>query len=300
MMSDAEDEARADWEVRQNLAQASIGTVTAVDLTGESVTVTRGGMTRSMPWVGDAPWVGDRVLISVVGKQARCQVVHGAPLGTIVSATSTIATVSGDDGTIYAYPFVSGTEFVSGDRVALDHRCHLVAARLSTNPPPPDESPFPPQQPPPPQPTTHSADFYPKWSGSWWNGTYNSANVNVGSTTLGAYGYGRQIPSSVPSGATITAASLHLEQILDHVPGVASLMGTHAFADDSHPGTITNANVTGSTAVSGGTQDINLAGSAILAALLSASAFGIAFRSGQSYREFGQSPSGRIHLEWQA
>jgi len=292
-MTDAAEQSESEAQLRRGLARSTTGTAADIDWESRTVTVLIGGIPRSLSWVGPAPLPGAPVRVSVLGTTTYCQVLEGASLGTLQTFNDSLATVLGDDGHIYQYQYPWDINFASGDRVILDHGRQVVMLRLSTTPPPPppDEA----SPPPGPAPTRIARDFFPAWSGSWWNGTLNSDLVNVGSTTLGAYGHGTSIRDTIPDHAVVEAATLHLDQVSDRLPNIATLIGTHNF--DGRPGTFTNAAINGAWPIPGGSHAININGE-IIGRFIRGEAFGIAMRSGQSWRTYNRSPSGRIHVQW--
>lgn len=300
-MSDASDQALAEWDIRQHLAGSRTAEVIDLDLPAHLARVEVGGIEHIMPWMGVAPQPGAEVRVAVLGEVSFCQVVEGSPLGevTALDVGNRVATVTGEDGTAYVYRYSPDQALVVGDKVALDHARHLVLLRLTTAPPPPppESAPAAPKpKPPAPQPVTRTRDFFPTWSATWHNGRYtNLAQVNVGSTQVGAYGYGTAIRDTIPNNAAILSATLNLDQISDRLPHIASLWGTHTA--NGRPGSLTNAGINGSWPVPGGDRSVNIAGT-VVTRLIQGVAFGIAFRSGQSWRTYGQSPSGRIRIQW--
>lgn len=305
-MTDASEEALTEWEIRQELGRSKTAEVISVDLPAGTAGVSIGGIERTVPWVGVPPMPGAEVRVSTIGQVTFCQVVDGAAFGTasLVDAANRTVMVTGEDGGEYWCRYSPDQTLNPGEQVAFDAARQLVLLRLTANrPPAPPAPPAPkPSAPPPkpappaPQPVVRSRDFLPTWSGTFWRGQYTSANVTVGSSQVGGYGYGTAIRDSIPNDATIRAARLLLRQTSDRLPNISSLIGTHTA--NKRPGSLSNSNINGSWAVGGGTRELDIRGT-ILNRLINGAAYGVAFRSGQSWRSYGQSPSGRIHVEWQ-
>lgn len=306
-MTDASEQALTEWEIRQELARTKTGEVVEVDLATGIAVVEVGGIDREVPWVGDPPFVGAAVRVSTIGQVTFCQVVNGAGFGTATSVdvANRVAMITGEDGGTYRCRYSPDQTLAAGEKVVIDLTRQVVLLRLTAAPPPPPPPPAPSDtpaaappkpKPPPAQPVIRSRDFLPIWSGTWWNGSYTSANVIVGSTQLGAYGYGTSIGDTIPNSATIRAARMLLRQSSDRLPHIPSLIGTHTAG--GRPRSLTNASINGSWPIPGGTREIDIRGT-IVNRLINGTALGIGFRSGQSWRTYGQSPSGRIHIEWE-
>lgn len=293
-MTDAQREARSTAELRAGRATTTEGQVVGVDFGTRLVEVNLGGFTQRMPWKGPPPWEGDRVRIDSSGDYAVCQLIEGAPYGTVAQLSGQMLVVTGDDGETYVYPFLSSTSFSVGNRVAMDHGRRLVLGILSTDPvfaPVIDVPGAPPGG-------ARSAWFTPAWSGNWSGGNYSNEWVTISSTRVGAYGYGTQIRDTIDDAAIVTLAQLHLVQNWDNVPGTPSSMGTHAF--DGRPGSgFDNADLGGSYAVGGGGGIVDIRG-VVISELQTGAKFGIGFRSGSDgWREYDRAPaSGRIYVEW--
>lgn len=219
--------------------------------------------------------------------QAFCELIEGAPMGTVQSVGSSRATVLGDDGVTYTYPYV-GAVPAPPDRVGLLHSHRVVLGLYSTEP---ADSEFTPKPAPPPTQSVKKRWFDPVWSGNWSDGVFKGPQAQISSTRLAAFGWGTQIRDTIPNGANVYIARLYLTENWDNVPGVASSMGLHAYGD--RPLSIVNGNLSGSYSVPG--LELDITGS-VMAALQNGSAFGVGFRSGSSgWREYG---SARIFAQW--
>lgn len=274
-------------------AATTLGTCLSVDFTNLLAVVDVGGAAQSMPWVGSAPYKGDRVRIMTAGGQPACFAQYGHPLGTVVAVASSLATVTGDDGQTYQYPYPSGVTLAAGNRVALDHALRVVVELISAEPP----GSLYVQQSGAPGPTKQSRTFTPTDSGNYTSGAYSTQYVEISTTRYGFYWFGTQIADSIPDTATITRAIVTLSEVWDEVPGAASLMQLHTDSSASHGGsqpTLTGAGVSVSNS---GTFDI----SSMVAALVTGSAFGLGFPGGATHgwRRFDTFlASGAITIDW--
>lgn len=280
-----------EWEILQSLAKTTEGVCVDVDWGSGLAEINQNGVTVFMPWRGEPPWPGDRVRIDTAGKQRVCEPVHGSPMGTVVSVASGLATVTGDDGRTYIYPH-RGTAPTSGNRVRLDHPGRAVASGVYSAEPAGSDIVLPPPAPS----SVDSATFTPIWSGQWWYDNFNGDTPQHGSTTMGAYGFGRQIPGTVPAGATVTKCDLRLTQNWDRLPDIDADMGTHA--KDSRPGTLFNSDVSGSISVPTGSRTVDILSFA--SALVAGTALGVAFRRGsdKGWRQYAAAPACQIYMEW--
>lgn len=293
-MTDAQRQARVVSELKTSRASTTEGQVTGIDWGARLVTVNIGGFTQVMPWKGAPPWEGDRVRIDTQGGLPVCALIEGAPYGTVLSIAGDYLNVLGDDGVRYRYAFLASETYAGGELVALDHARRVVLGLLSTDPVFDAPAPVPGG----PPGGVRSAWFNPAWSGNWSSGAFSSDFVTISSTRVGAYGFGAQIRDTIPDSAAIIRAELHLTQNWDNVPGVASSMGVHGF--DGRPGSMTNAQLTGTTSVPGGSRAVDIRGG-VIGALVTGGALGVGFRSGSSgWREYDRAPaSGRVYVEWQ-
>lgn len=283
------------WEIEQQLAATTEGVCVSIDWASGLAVVNQNGVTVAMPWKGDAPWPDGRVRIDVAGKQRVCQPIHGAPIGVVVSVASDLVTVTGDDDVTYVYPHL-GAAPTSGQRVHLMHAARAVASGVYSTEPPGSEF-EPGALPPPPPAVSESAWFSAVWSGNYYYGSPSTEFVEVSVSRTAAYGYGQSIADTIPPGAAITKAELHLVQLWDNLPGVNSSMGTHSF--DGKPGSFDNDDITGSVSVPGGSRVVDIRGT-IADALAAGTAFGVGFRAGSNgWRRYDKAPNGgRIYMEW--
>lgn len=262
-----------------------------VDWVQRLATVNVGGADQIMSWSGDAPWPGDRVRVLTLGQKPVCVVQHGSPIGTVVSATSSLATVLGDDGVTYAYPYRVGDALVPGDRVRLDHAGRAVLLEYTAEPPGSEYDP----PPAPPSAVITSRSFYPTDATNYRFGSpTDSPFAEVSVNRAAYYWYGTQIASTIPDGATVTLARLNLVEVWDELPSVVSRLGRHASA-----GTVRTAAppaLTGAIELSGGGA-INILPFA--AALAAGDAHGVGFYAGFGWRRFDAAArSGSIYMEW--
>ena len=273
-------------------AKATEGLVVAQDWDNWNVTVNVGGTEQRMKWVGTAPWPGDKVRVVSEGGSVYCMGVYGPALGTVQSTGSGFATVLADNSVTYTYPHV-GTAPSDGSRVRIDFAGRGILA--GEYPVEPSDSEFV-RPSAPPAAGGGEAWFSPAWSGNWRPG-FAGAEVEISTSRVGLYGYGTQIRDTIPDTATLLVAQLHLVQNWDNVPGVSSDMGTHGF--DGAPGSADNSSLSGSYAVAGGNQVVNLLG-AVADGLKVGSALGVGFRSGASgWRQYAAAPtSGRVFIRW--
>jgi len=263
-----EDTARDLAGLRAGLSETTEGLCVAVSWSDRLVTVNLGGAEQVMPWAGSPPWVGERVRVVYVGQKPLCIAVLGSPMGTVQSVSGSKATVLGDDGVTYVYPYAFGDTLASGNIVRLDHAGHFVAARYATTQTAPifDVPDAPPS-------AAKSATFRPIDSGNYRNGVFSSQFVEISTTRTGVLWYGSQIANTIPDSAVITRAEIQLVELWDEVPGTGT------------------SNVSGSGAVSLlGTYADNLKTGA---------AFGIGFRKNFGWRRFDTyANSGAIYMEW--
>lgn len=292
MESNAERIQRQIREVAAGTASATEGLVVDQDWDNWLVTVNVGGTEQRMKWAGIAPWPGDKVRVVSEGGTVYCMGVYGPAIGTVQTTGGGMATVLADNGVEYSFPHV-GAAPSNGARVRVDYAGRGIPA--GEYPVEPADSEFV-RPAAPPSSSGGEAWFNPAWSGNWRPGFAGSA-VEISSTRMGMYGYGRQIADTIPDGATLLEMSLHLVQNWDNVPGVASSMGTHSF--DGAPGSADNGSLSGTYSVPGGSRVVSLLGT-VGDALKSGSALGVGFRSGATgYRQYAAAPgSGRIFARW--
>lgn len=293
----ASEEQRKLWELGGQGATTTEGFVLSVDWAQRLAEVNVGGIVMFMPWVGAPPLDGQRVRVNSAGGLFYCMSVFGASIGTVASVGGGMATVTGVDGESYTYPYLGGAPSV-GAVVRIDHAGRVVlGGAYSASPPGADvfvKASVPASA--PPKPKGGKAWFNAIWSGNWRYGGFAGDAVEISTTRVGMYGYGRQIADTIPDDASIRRAELHLTENWDNVPGVASSMGTHGF--NGRPGSgVSNDDLVGSYAVPGLVQDIR---GVVADRLKTGAALGVGFRSGSSgYRQYGTAPgSGRIYMEW--
>lgn len=286
-MSGRED-ARRDAALKAGLSNTAAGVCLSIDWANKLLQVDLGGLPQSMPWAGEPPWVGDAVRVVYAGRKPVAFATYGAPIGTVQSVTSTVATVLGDDGVTYAYPFRNGDTLAASNRVLLDHAHRIVTARYTANP----DGSVANRPPAPPSSSKHKATFRPTQSGNFRNGAFDSEFVEISTTRSGFYWYGKQIADTIPNTATVTKAILKLEELWDNVPGTASHLGTHAQLQrtSSPPALSGSINVS-----NGGSIDI----SSFATALKNGTAYGVGFAQNSGWRRFDtRARSGSIYMEW--
>lgn len=267
--------ARTAADLRQGLSKTDEGV--GVDVDGRLVSVNMGGAVQVMPWKGGAPWVGDTVAVDYLGQKPRAISVYGSPQGTVVSADSDVAVVTGDDGVTYAYPFLVGYTPSAGHRVALLHSHRLVIGQYTDDP---AGSAYELPEGPPTGPFTKT--FYPIDSAGWrFGNVYQGANVDASASKSGAYFYGTQLRDSLV-GRTVTSLLVNLGSVVfDYFPGVNTPLGYHGesgYHGGSEPAFAGAVAVTG-----GGVYDIT----GFAAAFQSGAAYGVGFASGSGQRQFG-------------
>lgn len=263
-----------------------------VDWVERLATINLGGADQVMSWSGAAPWPGDRVRVMTLGQKPVCVVQHGAPIGTVVSATSSLATVLGDDDAIYTYPYRVGDALAPGDRVRLDHAGRAVLLEYTAEPPGSEYEP----PPAPPSESVTKRTFYPTDSTNFRFGEpVDSPFAEVSANRAAYYWYGTQIASTIPDGATVTVARLRLVEVWDELPGVVSRLATHASSSSGR--TATPPALSGAMELTGG-GEINILPYA--AALASGAAYGVGFPAGFGWRRFDAAArSGSIYMEWE-
>jgi hypothetical protein len=283
---------RQAYELSQGLSDTTEGVVLSIDWGSNLVEVNLNGITMRMPWSGPAPWPADRVRVVMAGQKRFCQLIQGAPMGTVSTTASGYATATGDDGVVYKYRYL-GSAPANGARVRLDHAGRVAIGTYSGEPAGSTFIPAP--QPPPP--SGDRAWFSPAWSGNWWFGSFASELVESSYNRVAAYGYGTSIADSIPDGATIGRAEWHLALNWDNVPQNNATAGIHGH--NARPGNLPESDLTGSISVPTGSRAIDIRG-AIADALKTGAALGIGFYSDPTWwRQYGAAPgSGRIYMEW--
>lgn len=282
------------YELGQGLSDTTEGVVLDVDWDSRLIEVNANGVTTRMPWAGAPPWPGDRVRITKAGLKPYCMLIEGSPMGTVQTTGSNLATVEGDDGSTYVYPYL-GDAPANGARVRLDHRGRNVAGTYSTEPEGSDFETI--TIPPSPPPVGGAAWFAPIWSGNWRFGGFVGELVESSYNRTAAYGFGTSIADSIPDAAVITRAEWHLVLNWDNVPQNNAVAGTHGF--NGRPGSMTESNLSGSISVPTGSRAINILGT-VADALKTGAVLGLGFYSDPTWwRQYGAAPgSGRIYMEW--
>jgi hypothetical protein len=281
------DQARAAADLRKLASRSDSAVCLSLDWTNSLAVVSVRGAQVSYPWVGTPPSPGDPVRVLTLGGQPFVAAALGSPIGTVVSVTSTTATVLGDDSVQYTYPIAVGLTISAGHRVRLDHVARQVSTRYAAEPP---GSTFQ-NTIAPPSPGPNAQTFHPIDSGNFTNGSFASQFVEVSSSRVALYWYGLQIANTIPDTATITKAVLRLSELWDELPSVASRLGTHTQESRGAAPTIAGSiNV-----FDGGEVDI----SAFANALKTGAALGVGFQKNTGWRRFGAyDTSGDIYMEW--
>lgn len=288
------------YELGQQKADSTEGVCVDVAWASRTALVNANGIEGNYPWTGAPPWPGDRVRLVKAGVgNVFCELIQGAPMGTVITSASRVATVSGDDGVTYRYPYLGGAP-ANGARVRLDHvgRC-VLGGSYSTEPDGSDVAPVPEPTtvPPPPPVVGGSATFAPVWSGSWRYGNLAGPAVESSYTRVAGVGFGWQIVGSIPAGATVTKAELLLVQEWNRSGSPAPIrFGVHGH--DGQPGTLAEGDLSGVVAVpqSAGRYDIG----AFAAALRSGAAKGLGIYPDEAYWiRYAAAPTGvRVYMEW--
>lgn len=287
-MGYAEDDAARFAEVSAGMSRTLEALCVGYDWANRLVLINISGTDIPMRWVGTPPWKGDRVRVTWAGQQPYCEAVWGSSLGTVQAVASNLATVTGDDGQTYRYPYPFGAAPTAGQRVALSHAHQMVLGRISTDPSAVVVDP----PAPPPTGNTGRATFLPIDSGNFMNGAYRDQFVEVSTTRSAAYWYGTQIADTIPDSAIITAASVALVEHWDRVPGTATQMALH-----TQPTRAGEPALEGSVPVSD-SGSFSLLGE-YANRLKTGAAFGLGFRKNTGNRRFGPySESGAITMEW--
>lgn len=288
------------YELAQQKADSTGGPCLDVDWVSRLAIVNINGVETRVPWQGPPPWPGDWVRVTTAGVGSMfCTLVEGSPMGTVVTVTSRVATVTGDDGVSYRYPYL-GAAPLNGDRVRLDHagRCVHPGA-YSTEPDGSDvvPKPEPIPVPPPPPPAPGSATFAALWSGSWRYGAFDTDGVESSYTRVAAVGFGNQIRDTVPAGARVTRAEMQLIREWNKSYSPAAVrFGKHGY--DGRPGSMSSSDLFGSISVPQDATAVDI--SAFIADLRSGVAKGIGIYPDSAYWiRYAPAPNGvRLYLEW--
>lgn len=282
------------YELGQQKADSTEGVCVDVLWASRAALVNANGVEGKYPWMGAPPWPGDRVRLVKAGVgNVFCELIQGAPMGTVITTGSGVVTVLGDDAAEYRYPHL-GSAPANGARVGLDHarRCVLAGA-YSTEPAGSDVVPVP----PPPPVSGGSATFSPVWSGSWRLGSLQGPAVESSYTRVAGVGFGGQIAASIPSSAKVTKAELLLVEEWNNSGSSAPIrFGVHGH--DGQPVVLAAADLSGVVAVPQGAGRWDIG--AFAAALKSGSAKGLGIYPDESYWiRYAAAPTGvRVYMEW--
>lgn len=281
------------YELGQQKADSTEGICVDVLWASKTALVNANGVEGQYPWTGAPPWPGDRVRLVKAGVgNVFCELIQGSPMGTVITTTSGIVTVLGDDAVQYQYPHL-GDAPANGARVRVDHAGRCVMAAYSTEPEGSDVIPVP----PPPPASGGSATFSPIWSGSWRYGSLAGPTVESSYTRVAGVGFGGQIAASIPAGATVTKAELLLVREWNKSGSPAPIrFGVHGY--DGQPGTLAEGDLSGSVSVPQDATRYDIG--AFAAALKSGSAKGLAiYPDGSYWIRYAAAPTGvRVYMEW--
>lgn len=288
-------DARTVHELGQGRADATEALVTAVDFPTRTVTVNANGITRAAPWAGPAPWIGDRVRLVQAGVgNVFAVLIEGAPMGTVITTSGGVATVTGDDSVQYKYPHL-GDAPSNGARVRLDHAGHCVAAGSYEVD---GESGDGSGGGTPPPTGLRSAWFSPSWSAGWRLGSYATNQVETSYNRVAGWGFGTTVADTIPDAAAIRKAELHLIINWDRSGSNDPVnAGVHGYGDQ--PNVLTTGDISGSVMIGRGVTIVDVRGVADLFKTGAARGFGI--RPDSSYwLQYGAAPnSGRLYMEWE-
>lgn len=288
------------YELGQQKADSTEGVCVDVVWASRTAIVNANGVEGQYPWTGAPPWPGDRVRLVKAGVgNVFCELVQGAPMGTVITTASRVATVSGDDGVTYRFPYLGGAP-ANGDRVRLDHvgRCVLGGA-YSTEPHGSDVTPIPEPTPVPPPPPVvgGSATFVPVWSGSWRYGSFAGPAVESSYTRVAGVGFGDAIRSTIPAVAKVTKAELLLVREWNKSGSDTPVrFGLHGH--DGQPGVLAASDLWGGVDVPQGADRANILHFA--ADLRSGGARGVGIYPNEAYWiRYAAAPTGvRVYMEW--
>lgn len=244
-----------------------------------------------MSWAGAAPWKGDTVRVLWTGGEPTAFPVYGSGMGTVQSVSGNLARVTGDDGVAYRWPFAFGLALSNGHRVALDHAHQLIVARYSQEPPASEYSASGGGG------GAKSAVFSATDSGRWNvdSGAFRDQRIRADDDNSSAIFFGTQIADSV-AGGTFTRLELRLLKTYDNVPGTATTLGYHDYAN--RPGSMPP--LGGGIEVTGGAVGavtvVNIMTWA--ASFAAGSTRGVGFYGNEGWREFGDFSTSSIYGEW--
>lgn len=282
------------YELAQQKADSTEGVCVDVVWASRVAIVNANGVEGQYPWVGAPPWPGDRVRLVKAGVgNVYIELIHGAPMGTVITTTSGVVTVLGDDSVQYQYPHL-GSAPANGDRVGLDHAHRCVLAGVYSVEPPGSDFVVPVA----PPVSGGSATFAPIWSGSWRYGALAGPAVESSQTRVAGVGFGGQIAATIPASATVTKAELLLTQEWNQSYSSAPVrFGVHGH--DGQPATLAEGDLSGSVGVAQDATRWDIG--AFAAALKSGSAKGLAiYPDGSYWIRYAAAPTGvRVYMEWQ-
>lgn len=284
--------------LRQGMSDLKVGTCLAIDWVAGTANVNVAGATVDLPMVGLPPIVGARCWVGyLAGRPLVLGAVPRSPFATVNGTPSGgLTAVLADDGETYPVTYDTRDTITIGLRVHVDWDCGgmiigFPAADPYTGQPVPSGGGTVPKT------TRKTVTFSPAWSGTTngteltGSGSWGSSNVWCGDSTLGAYGFGNQIDSTIPDAATIVSGYITLG-IDGSDYGDGPHLGTHALS--SRSGVLSVGNVF-SISSGGGRKTLN---ATVLNALKTGAARGIATAHG-GFHIYGAAPgSGAITITW--
>lgn len=282
------------YELGQGRADSTEGVCTAVDWAAGEAVVNTNGQERRARFAGEPPWPGDRVRVVQAGVgNLMCFTIYGAPMGTVITTASGVATVQGDDSVTYQYPY-RGTAPANGARVRIDHagRCIPPGAYAVE----PAGSDF--VAPPAPPVVGGSATFTATWSGSWRYGSYDTSGIESSFSRVAGFGFGSAVADTIPDTATVTVAQLLLSRDWNKSGSPTPIQfGSHGFGDQ--PGVLAEGNLSGSLLVPQDTFTVDLMGFADALKTGAVRGFGI-YPNEAYWIRYSPAPNGaRVYMEWQ-
>lgn len=282
------------YELGQGRADSTEGICTAVDWAAGEAVVNTNGQERRARFAGEPPWPGDRVRVVQAGVgNLVCVTIYGAPMGTVITTASGLATVQGDDDATYQYPY-RGTAPANGARVRIDHagRC-IPPGAYSVEPP---GSTF--TTPDAPPAVGGAATFTASWSGSWRYDVYDSAGIESSFSRVAGFGFSSTVADTIPDTATVKRAELQLTLDWNRSGSSTDIrFGSHGFGDA--PGVLSAGSLSGSLFVPQGVLAVNVL--AFADALKTGAVKGFGIYPNEAYWiRYSPAPNGaRLYMEWE-
>lgn len=282
------------YELGQGRADSTEGLCTDVDWAAGEAVVNTNGQERRARYAGTPPWPGDRVRVVQAGVgNIVCFVIYGAPMGTVITTASGVATVEGDDGVTYQYPY-RGSAPANGARVRIDHagRCIPPGAYAVE----PAGSDF--TTPDAPPSVGGAATFTAAWSGSWRYGTYDSSGIESSFSRVAGFGFSSTVADTIPDTATVKRAQLQLTVDWNRSGSSTAIrFGSHGFGDA--PTVLAEANLSGSLFVPQDAGSVDVLAFANALKTGSVKGFGI-YPNSSYWIRYSPAPNGaRLYMEWE-